>query len=303
MKVLITGGAGYIGYSAIKHLVKNDIVNEVVIYDNLSRKNTNLFLGSNFSYPAKVSFIHGDILDGFNLEKAINGVDVLVHLAAVVSTPFADSSAHKFDQVNNWGTSNLVRLVRKEDGINKFIHLSSMSVYGDTAGAIVNESHATSPKSFYGASKLNAERHVMTIKKPTRTYILRSANVFGYNPCVRLESVVNKFLFEAHYKGRIVVEGSGNQKRPFISIERIGKIISDVCTQDSITSGIHNILSYNYSINEVVEKVKKVYTDLEVLFVDQHHSMRSTSASSSYINSDDQTIESHIEYFKNQFTF
>ena len=111
MKILITGGAGYIGTELTNMLAKNKDVSEIIIYDNLSRKNYNIFLSEKF--PGKnIRFIYGDILDTHKLKKVVDDIDVVYHLAAKVSTPFANEDPHLFDQVNHWRSEE--RRVGKE---------------------------------------------------------------------------------------------------------------------------------------------------------------------------------------------
>src|SRR5688572_26496380 len=111
MKVLVTGGAGYIGTELISLLIAQENVTEVIVYDNLSRLNFNIFLGLKLKNHSKLSFQKGELLDSRGLRKALKGVDVVYHLAAKVTTPFANTDAHTYEQVNHWGTAELVYAV------------------------------------------------------------------------------------------------------------------------------------------------------------------------------------------------
>ena len=124
MRVLITGGAGYIGTVLTKHLVNVPSVDSIIIYDNLSRKNSNLFLGDRLPNAEKVKLIVGDILDLRKLNTLLQKVDVVFHLAARVSTPFANVDADFHEQVNHWGTAELVAAI-EESNVEKFIFTSS----------------------------------------------------------------------------------------------------------------------------------------------------------------------------------
>ena len=100
MKILVTGGAGYIGTALLDALSHDSRdIDELIVYDNLSRKNHNFFLGSAVNPSATVRFIQGDILDTRRLEQALDGVEVVVHLAARVTTPFSSADPHLFEQV------------------------------------------------------------------------------------------------------------------------------------------------------------------------------------------------------------
>ena len=96
MNILITGGAGYIGTELAYELEKNPEVKQIIIYDNLSRGNINLFIGSR-KLSRKIKFVQGDILDTRLLKQTLKGVDVVYHLAAKVTTPFADQNPHIFE--------------------------------------------------------------------------------------------------------------------------------------------------------------------------------------------------------------
>ena len=159
-RVLITGGAGYIGTKLTKCLVELSQVDQIYIYDNLSRANFNLFLGDKLINNHKVKFIAGDLLDSRKLRQVINdhNISIVYHLAARVTTPFANTEAHFHEQVNHWGTSELVMAI-EESKVDKFIYTSSTSVYG-SSDDYVWEGSLPNPKTFYGISKYRGEQHV-----------------------------------------------------------------------------------------------------------------------------------------------
>ena len=105
MKVLVTGAAGYVGWSAANKLVLSDSVDEVVVYDNFSRRNYGLLLTRKSSAYGKLTVKVDDILNSRGLRAAAQGADCICHLAALAPSPFADENPHAFDQVNHWLTS------------------------------------------------------------------------------------------------------------------------------------------------------------------------------------------------------
>src|SRR5687767_624850 len=100
MNVLVTGGAGYIGTELTSLLIANPEVKKVIVYDNLSRPNHNFFLGLRYTNHSKIAFVKGELLDSRALKKVLKGIDVVYHLAAKVTTPFANADAHGYEQVN-----------------------------------------------------------------------------------------------------------------------------------------------------------------------------------------------------------
>ena len=131
MNVLITGGAGYVGTELVLKLAENTEVSKIVVYDNLSRENYNLFINSSKRIAKdKIQFEFGDLLDSRKIRKVLTDIDVVYHLAARVSTPFSNADNHLFEQVNHWGTAELVYAVEEIKTVKQFIYLSSCSVYG-----------------------------------------------------------------------------------------------------------------------------------------------------------------------------
>ncbi len=305
MKLLITGGAGYIGTSLIEYLVQKEKVKEIVIYDNLSRGNRNLFIGAVKLKGAKVSFIQGELLDSKRLNEVLKGVEVVYHLAANVTTPFSDQNPHLFEQVNNWGTAELVYALEKSD-VKRFIYLSSVSVYG-TSNSNKKVGDDLNPRTFYGISKMRGEGHARRLMDKMETYIIRCGNVYGYNKSMRFDAVINTFIFEANYKNRITVNGTGEQKRPFIHIDRVSTVLSEMCNS-KIESGTYNLVDKNLAIGEVVKELREVYPDLEMLFVNQHMKMRELQVETSIemkqlFEKNIRSLKEELIEFKEAFTF
>lgn len=306
MKVLITGGAGYIGTELTKTLVKSESVSKIVIYDNLSRLNYNLFLGRRLINHEKVKFITGDILDSRKLKTELRDIDIIFHLAARVTTPFANTDAHFHEQVNHWGTADVVNAI-EESNVKKFIYTSSTSVYGSSKD-FLNERTEPNGKTFYGISKLRGEDHVKRLQKKMNTYILRCGNVYGYSKSMRFDAVINKFMFEANFNNRISIHGDGKQSRSFISVKLLSRLLAEMIVKE-IPGGTYNVVDRNFSIMEIVDAVKQVYPQLEFIFINQHLSLRDLKVSP------DSELRKYIDYtnptdllnelyeFKERFSF
>ncbi len=306
MRILITGGAGYIGTELVYLLEKEKAISEIVVYDNLSRKNFNLLIGKSKLTSKKVRLVMGDLLDSRKLKTKVEKADVVFHLAAKVTTPFADYNPHEFDQTNNWGTAEFTYLIENSK-VSKFIYVSSVSVYGASEKEL-NINAIPNPKTFYGISKWNAEKHVQRLQNSKLdTYILRLGNVYGYSKSMRFDSVINKFMFEANFKNHIRIHGDGNQMRSFIHIKKVSSLLKNLLFSN-LQPNTYNLVENNYSINEIVDVLKQIYPDLEFTYLTQNMNMRSLKVSSdSRINSLCETKESSLLdsllEFKREFSF
>ena len=266
MKVLITGGAGYLGTELVRHLAPQPDISQIVIYDNLSRSNFNLFLGDEFESKNKIRLIQADILDSRTLEKSVQGSSVLFHLAARVTTPFANVDAHGFEQINHWGSAAVVNAIEKFE-VPKAVYMSSASVYGPAPKA-VDESVEPKPHTFYGISKANGETHFQRIFDKCQCLVLRCGNVFGFGNSLRLEGVINNFLFNANFKRRIKINGDGSQVRSFTNIENATSVLANIW-RTNYGSGVYNLVEAPFSINEIVDHLLKIYPDLETIHVNR----------------------------------
>ncbi|MDH3708807.1 MAG: SDR family oxidoreductase [Cyclobacteriaceae bacterium] len=271
MKILLTGGAGYMGTGLTSFLAAQTHPHEIVIYDNLSRGNYNLFIGDGLHNAQKVSFVEGDILDSRKLRRSLEGVDVVVHLAAKVTTPFANADSHFFEQVNHWGTAELVYAL-EESSVKRLIYLSSTSVYGRSK-ELADESKVPNPRTFYGISKLRGEEHVQRLSDKIETYIIRCGNVYGYNKSIRFDSVINRFVFDANYKGRISVNGDGTHARAFIHINMITEVLAKLI-EATIPPGVYNVVARNLQVLDLLDVLKELYPELEFIFINQHLNLR-----------------------------
>ena len=305
MKVLITGGAGYIGTELTYELETLPDVEEIVIYDNLSRGNYNFFIGSS-KFQKKVTFVHGDLLDTRKLKHALEGVDVVYHLAAKVSTPFADQNPHLFEQVNHWGTAELVYAV-EDSNVKTLIYLSSASVYGSSSKEVSVKS-PPNPITFYGISKMRGEEHVHRLfDSNIATYIIRCGNVYGYSKSMRFNSVINRFVFQANFKNRITIDGDGEQHRSFIHIDKTANILAAILKRE-LPQGRYDLVEDTLSINYIADTLREIHPGLELLYVNQRLKLHQLKVKADPIincltNIDVRTLKHVLTKFKEEFTF
>ncbi|MBK9731488.1 MAG: SDR family oxidoreductase [Chitinophagaceae bacterium] len=304
MNILITGGAGYIGTELAFELSQRPDIDKIVVYDNLSRGNYNLFLGKG-PRQGNVQFIQGDILDSRTIRKVLKGIDVVYHLAAKVTTPFANIDSHFFEQINHWGTAEMVYAI-EESNITKLIFTSSASIYGSSAIPATEET-PPHPSSFYGVSKQRAEEHVKRLFESIPTLILRCGNVYGYSKSMRFDAVINRFMFDANFGHRVTITGSGNQSRSFIHINKVTKMLAGLLHAE-VSSGIYNLSDKNLEIVDIIEVLKKIYPDLEYLFINQHITMQELKVDQNsllykYLPLPESELEEELLEFKDRFSF
>lgn len=306
MNILVTGGAGYIGTELIRQLAKNPAVKHIKIYDNLSRDNYALFTGHKFDNHQSIQFIQGELLDSRKLRKALEGVDVVFHLAAKVTTPFANTDPHFYEQVNHWGTAELVYAIEESD-VKHLVYSSSIGVYGSSKEEI-DETSEPNPRTFYAISKFRGEEHVLRLTNKIRTHVIRCGNVYGYSRSMRFDSVINRFVFESNFNNRISIHGDGKQCRAFANVDFVASVF-DQLLQADVPSGIYNLVERNLAILDIVDILKTVNPALEFLFINQHLALRNIRVSTDLklakyldVTSKSSFLE-EIQAFHNKFSF
>jgi len=306
MKVLVTGGAGYIGTELISALIAKPEVEQVIIYDNLSRPNYNMFLGLRLQKHMKIMFVKGELLDSRSLRKVLKGVDVVYHLAAKVTTPFANVDAHVYEQVNHWGTAELIYAV-EDSNVKRFIYTSSTGVYGSSKEA-VDETAVPDPQTLYAVSKLRGEEHVRRLTDKIDTFIMRCGNVYGYSKSMRFDAVINKFVFEANFDKRVTIQGDGKQSRTFIHIELLAKSLANLLTAE-IASGTYNLVERNLKVFDIVDILKELVPPLEFIFINQHLRLHELNVKpNEMVNqtlgiTSKKTLKEEMEEFLEKFSF
>lgn len=304
MNILITGGAGYIGTELTYTLGEIDEVESITVYDNLSRGNYNLFIGHKVASP-KVKFCQGEILDSRKLRNALKNIDVVFHLAAKVTTPFANTDGHIYEQTNHWGTAELTYAL-EESNVKQLIFLSSTGVYGNTT-APVTEDSLPQPDSFYSISKLRAEQHIKRLSGKMKTIIIRLGNVYGYSKSMRFDAVINRFMFDAHFTNRITINGAGSQHRSFIHIDKTTDVLAKLLTID-VPAGIYNLADKTLSILDIVDVMKTIYPELESFFINQNYTghnleVERQSLLLNYVDLPESNLEDELKTFRQKFTF
>jgi len=243
--ILVTGGAGYIGSVLVPKLLDNGY--KVTVYDNLLYGGDgiiNNFLNPNFS------FINGDILDKEKLKSAIDGQDVVIHLAAIVGyTACRKDEAYSY-KVNHEGTRSVIECLNGQ----LLLFGSTGSNYGTIEGICTEES-PLNPLSIYAKSKTLAEKEVMKYKN---SVAYRFATAFGVSPRLRLDLLVNDLSYSAYTQKYIAVYES-HFMRTFIHIKDIAdSFLFAIKNSDKMKGEVYNIGSnnMNYSKKDVCELIR-----------------------------------------------
>ena len=234
------------------------------------------FLLAKYTNHQKIKFIEAELLDSRKLKKALVGIDVVYHLAAKVTTPYSNVDAHYFEQVNHWGTAELVYAVEESD-VKQLIYISSIGVYGSSTSEIGEDTEAN-PRTFYAISKFRGEEHVRRLENKIKTHIIRCGNVYGYSRCMRFDSVINKWIFESNFNNQISIHGNGKQSRAFLHINMLCDVFNQLLTTD-VPSGIYNLVERNMSMMDIVDILKAINPPLEFIFINQHLNLKSISVS------------------------
>ena len=216
-RVLVTGGAGFIGSHLLDELVKEGF--EVTVLDNFSTGRIENI--RHHLEKEKIRFIKGDVRDRRDVEEALEGVDAVFHLAAITSVPYSIKHPEITYEVNVNGTKNLLEACLHKD-IERLIYLSTCAVYGEPEYLPIDEKHPMNPISPYAWSKLKAEESCMRFYKAQglEAVVLRPFNVYGSRQRNDYYGgVVARFIEHIRCGEPPVIYGDGTQTRDFIYID------------------------------------------------------------------------------------
>lgn len=248
-RVLMVGGAGYIGGLTCDHLIKAGF--EVTVYDNLLYEDR---------YLKEIPFIYGDIRDTERLYRASLYSDVIVLMAALVGDPACSVDPMLTDEINYQAIKNFCEVVDSEKHL---VFMSTCSVYGAQDG-LLDENSPTNPLSTYAETKLKAEREIL---KKNGT-IFRLGTVFGLGDTysrLRMDLVVNVLTMRAVRNKEITING-GEQWRPIIAVKDIAGYVTEACFRKYI--GIFIIAKENVIIRDLGERVGNFLGETKINYTD-----------------------------------
>ena len=258
-KVLITGGAGYLGSVITGHLLNSGY--EVTCLDNLSYHQNSLL---HYANNPDFNFIYGDVRNRELLKRIIPEFDVIIPLAAIVGMPACDLKPEDAKTIN----LDAIKLMNEiRNPRQKLIYPTTNSGYGTKSGEIFcTEETPLEPISLYGRTKCDAERHLLESEKDAIT--LRLATVFGISPRMRTDLLVNDFVLKAVQDGYIVIYQK-DFKRNYIHIKDVARVF-EFCINnfESMKNKAYNVglEDANLSKAELAEKIKKYIPKFEIVY-------------------------------------
>ena len=282
MRILVTGGAGFIGSHLTERLI--ELGHEVVVLDDLSTgREENLA-----HLQGRFRFVKGSITDLALLRELMPGIEVVFHQAALGSVPRSVEDPATTHEVNITGTF-YVLLAAKEASVKRVIYAASSSAYGDTPTLPKVETMLPQPLSPYAVSKLVGEYYcqVFTRVYGLPTVSLRYFNVFGprQNPRSQYAAVIPKFITAALKGEPLTVYGDGEQSRDFTYIENVVQANLLAMQSEAAVGKVYNVAcGGRYTLNELIRQLRKVMDKhLEVQYLppragDVRHSMASIEA-------------------------
>ncbi|MDO8446227.1 MAG: GDP-mannose 4,6-dehydratase [Deltaproteobacteria bacterium] len=254
IKVLVTGGAGFIGSHLVDALIEEGC--SVRVIDNLSNGKLDN-LRHNLKKPG-FEFFSGTITDPFDAARAVKDIEVIFHLACL---GVRHSISHPFEnhRVNAEGTLLVLQEALKA-GAKKFIHCSTSEVYGTAGYVPMPESHPTNPCTVYGASKLAAESYARAYYKTygLKTIIIRPFNTYGPRSHHERDAgeFIPKSIVRALNNEPILIFGDGSQTRDFTYVEDIARGIIAAAKCDDLIGGTFNMGSdFEMPLKELAQMI------------------------------------------------
>ena len=275
MKVLVTGGAGYIGSVLVRQLLDKGY--SVRALDNLNFGGDALIdvmLNPNFE------FMKGDVRNADDVKLALEGVDAIAHLAAIVGDPACKKYSDDANSTN-WSGSVALFDAAESAGVKRFVFASTCSNYGKMADpdSFVTETSELNPVSLYAELKVKFEKYLLEDKKDSNmcSTALRFSTVYGFSPRIRFDLTVNEFTRNATVNGEQPIWGA-QFWRPYCHVDDLARAVVLVIesSEEKVRANVFNVGSTeeNYNKGMIIEEVCKVVPNVKVDYVEMNEDPR-----------------------------
>ncbi len=249
MRILITGGAGFIGSHLVEHF-QGDA--EIVVLDNLRSGYRHNLDGM------ECTFIEASVTDRHAVDHAMAGVDLVFHLAAMVSVPESMEKPRECNEINVQGLLHVLESAAAS-GVKKLVLASSAAIYGDNPVVPKSESMLSEPKSPYAITKLDGEFYLDLFQREGRlqTASLRVFNAFGprQDPNSAYAAAVPIFIRQALAGSDLTIFGDGEQTRDFIHVKDIVAALAHAATQPQVTGTCNVGYGSSMTINQLAADI------------------------------------------------
>ncbi|HMJ48010.1 MAG TPA: NAD(P)-dependent oxidoreductase [Ferruginibacter sp.] len=275
MKVLVTGGAGYIGSVLVRQLLNKGY--GVRAFDSLKFGGDALYdvmLHPNFEFQ------HGDVRKPGDVNKALEGIDAIAHLAAIVGDPACKKYSDEAKETNWQGSVALFEAAEKA-GVKRFVFASTCSNYGKMPDpdSFVTETSDLNPVSLYAELKVKFEKFLLEENKDSQmcSTSLRFSTVYGFSPRIRFDLTVNEFTRNAAIHGEQEIWGA-QFWRPYCHVDDLARAVILVLEspEAKVRANVFNVGSTeeNYNKGMIIEEVCKVVPNVQVKYVESNEDPR-----------------------------
>ncbi len=269
-KVLVTGGAGYIGSVLVRILLNKGYY--VRAFDSLKFGGDALY---DIAQHPRFEFMKGDLRNPGDIDKALDGMDHVAHLAAIVGDPACSKFPDEANEVN-WDASVSLFEKAEQAGIKRFVFASTCSNYGKMSDpdSFVDEDSELRPVSLYAELKVKFENYILKQKRKSKmcATALRFSTVYGFSPRIRFDLTVNEFTRNVCLTGEQEIWGP-QFNRPYCHVDDLARAVMLVLQspKKKVRANVFNVgdTKENYSKRMLMEEIQKQIPDAKAIYVEK----------------------------------